>query len=116
MTLKDLAVKHEYYCSETNYYSNDCFYKHPSWADAGLDEYLDMDYNLIFRWDIKEKTDDDDNGTGEYYMEVFNMQQRKGRFVIINIETVTEEDVPAILAFLKPRYEHLTKLWEPLNQ
>ena len=114
-TIKDLAIKHQYYCSDSNYYSNDCLYKHTSFR-AFLSEIgdFDLDYNLVFRWDIKEKTDDEDEPTGEYYMEIFNMQQRRGRFVIIFIEKVTDKDVPDILKFLKPRFEHLKSLWQPL--
>jgi hypothetical protein len=48
-------------------------------------------------------------------MEIFCMQQRKGKFVILTIDTITEDDVPMILEYLKPRLKHLIELWSPLN-
>jgi len=119
MKLKDLAVKHAYYCNVGNFYSNECVYPHETFKDF-LDEMgdADLDYNLLFRFDIKEH-DKDDYEEGEapdgFYGEFFIMQQRKGRFVVCKVKTITEDDVQLILAYLEPRYEYLKALWEPLK-
>lgn len=113
MTLEQLAVDHEYYCHTSNYYSNEAGGRWETWKDF-IGEYgdSDMDYNLVFRWDVKKR--DAENGGG-YYMEVFIMGQRKGLFSPQVIESVTEDDVQSILDFMNPRYDYLKNLWAPLS-
>lgn len=108
---EDLLTKHSYYCSESNYYSNDASVKYKTW-DNFLGEFSDsdMDYNLCFRFDIHEN----DNNDG-YYGEIFMMQQRKGKFVPIMIETITEADTNSIIKWLSPRWNYLKKLWKPFS-
>lgn len=114
MTLKELAIDHEYYCSDHNYYSNDCYFSSANWQEF-IDEMggADLDMNLLFRWDITPYDEEIEDKKG-FYMQLFYMQQRKGRFIICNIESVTDEDVPNIIKFLTPRFLHLKKLWLPL--
>jgi hypothetical protein len=113
MTLQDLAVKHDYYCHESNYYSNEAreiyasfeaFYS--DWNDA------DVDMNLVFRWDVKQV--DEDTVEAGYYAQIFIIQQRKGIFVPVVIEKIEENNVPLFLQFLKPHLEKLKKNWLPL--
>lgn len=120
MKLEDLAVKHSYYCSSNNYFSNDCTYEFNT-VDDFLSEMgeSDMDYNLIFRFDIT-KYDPEDYYEDEipkegYYAEIFNMQQRKGKFCCLRILSVKEEDVDKLVDYLKPRFEHLKELWKPFE-
>lgn len=108
MNLKDLAVDHDYYCSETNYFSNECSLQYDTveefldhWGDA------DIDMNLAFRWDVYEQ----DNG--EYYAIVFFMLQRKGIFKSATIQSITEDDVESFVNFLKPHHEKLQNIWRP---
>jgi hypothetical protein len=112
-TLEQLSADHQYYCSDCNYYSNDAGASYESWEDF-YEEYKDsdIDYNLVFRWDIKRQVDEEENQTG-FYLEVFVMQQRKGKFTPLLIQNIKEENVPEIISFLTPRFEHLKKLWEP---
>jgi hypothetical protein len=119
MKLKDLAVKHAYYCSTGNYFSNECTYRHETFADFMLEMgECDLDYNLLFRWDVKEH-DAGDYEDGEapegFYAELFFMQQRKGKFVVCTIDKLEEEDVAGFVEYLKPRHQYMKDLWEPLS-
>ena len=114
-TIKQLAVKHDYYCSESNYFDSsrsDNYKTFKQFSDQWLN--ADIDMNLCFRWDVKQYEDEDVKGNLTYSMEVFIMQQRKGIFYPIYIENVTDEDVPSILEYLKPHQEKLLSLWKPL--
>ena len=100
ITFDDLLVKHDYYCSDNNYYSQDA----QSYFDTFSDFYevmgeTDVDRNLCFRFDIHER----DNLT--YYAEIFIMQQRNGRFWPVFINSVTEEDTELIIKYLTPHWE-----------
>ena len=51
-------VEHDYYCTERNYFANDerdLGDSHKSWQDFvaewGESDSIDLDYNLLFRWD-----------------------------------------------------------------
>lgn len=118
LTLKDLAVKHNYYCSLGNYHHNEYLEEFENFEDF-LEEYgdADIDYNLIFRWDVKKVEDDEEdrseNHSG-YLMEVFFMQQRIGNFVPCLIKEVTERDVPKIVKLLKKHKKYLNEIWAPL--
>lgn len=124
MSAKHLwEVDHAYYCSENNYYSNECHFQFKSWQDF-MDEMddADLDYNLIFRWDWKENDPETDEPTykgDDYYrngrLYLFTMHQRKGRFVCSEIE-VCRADESAVIEYLRPRLAHLMALWEPLTR
>lgn len=75
--LEDLCIKHDYYCSELNYFSNDAGKRFVSWKEF-YDEFkdADIDMNLCFRWDL-EKRDKSEH----YRLEIFIMGQRKGLFM-----------------------------------
>lgn len=115
-SLKQLSVKHSYYCNESNYYSNEAAMEYDGFPEF-LQEWknADLDYNLCFRWDINEKTDIDGEPNGKYEMEIFMMQQRKGIFMPTKINRVFDEDVKDILEWLKPRKDYLIALWNPIN-
>lgn len=117
-------VNHAYYCNEGNYYSNECVFEFKSWQDY-LDEMgdTDMDYNLVFRWDWKEPKEDDEgnpivfNGDVNYRNAILQfsiMHQRKGRYVV-NLIEVCRADEPAVLEYLKPRWEYMKALWLPFE-
>lgn len=111
--ISDLAVDHSYYCNLGNYYKNGVGEKYRSWSDFLADwEDSDMDYNLVFRWDVKPH--DDEKTELGYYMEVFFILQRKGIYTFSVIDNVFDRDVKSIVEFLSPRYNHLMELWEPL--
>lgn len=111
LTLKDLAVKHDYYCSDSNYYSREAAQKYDTFTEF-YEEFhdADIDYNLCFRWDIKEF----EESKGKYWMEIFLILQRKGIFMPVHISRVLEDEVDLILTYLKPHKEKLASLWQPL--
>ena len=112
LTLKDLAIDHDYYASGTNYYDNDATQNYQTWADF-LEEYkdCDIDMNLVYRWDIDKRDKSD-----RYYMQIIVIAQRKGIYVPIQIQYVDETDVVSIVEFMKPHFEKLLKLWTPLTK
>lgn len=107
LTIKDLAIKHDYYCSDSNYYSNKPYCKWESFKDF-YEEMKDADMNLVFRWDVIKEEDSD-----VYYMEIFMIHQRKGIFAPHFIQQVTDEDVILIIEYLKPHKKKLDKIWLP---
>lgn len=109
MKLKDLAIDHDYYCSDNNYYSNDASMDFEDFDEFMMEfENADVDMNLVFRWDIHEEQDN-------YRLEIFMIQQRKGIFKPINVKTITEDDVPRLIEYLKPHLKKLKSLWRPLK-
>lgn len=115
-------AKHDYYCNEGNYYSNDCTTKCKSWADFVADMGdADMDLNLLFRWDWTWASEDEDGEpviSPDPYCRDGRLQlcyigQRKGIYSSWLVD-VCKADEPAVVEFLKPRLAHLVKLWEPL--
>lgn len=118
--LHELSNKHSYSCHTSNYYSNESSDRFESFDDF-LSEFsdADIDYNLCFRWDIKsresEYNDEDSKeeleNYGKYWAEIFLMQQRKGIFYPITINSFKEEDIPKFLEYLKPHKEYMGQLW-----
>lgn len=116
-------VDHSYYCNDGNYNAShsESVFEFKSWQDfmAEMGD-ADMDYNLIFRWDWKEQ---DDNGDRTYKgydnyrngkLHLYQMQQRKGRFVVMIVE-VCRADEKAVREYLEPRWNYLRGLWSPIN-
>lgn len=111
--IKDLAIDHSYYCSEYNYYNNDTnFHEQHTWEDF-ISEMgdVDMDFNFLFRWDIILNEE-----TNEYYLNLFYMQQRNGKFVTYTVDKVTDEDEESIRAFLVKSWNYMTELWKPISE
>jgi hypothetical protein len=110
---------HPYYCSESNYYSNEPGERYDSWA-----EYLaawgpnDKDLNLLFRWDWA-KPDPDNYEDGETIPDhdtlwLFYVLQRKGIF-LANQVRVTEADESSVREYLEGYWRHMRLLWRPLS-
>jgi hypothetical protein len=106
-------VEHPYYCSPQSYTENGTDESFDSWREF-FDEYGDSDFdmNLVFRFDWKSA--DPDDGRDTDVLEVFFMQQRRGRFVPVTI-AVSRDDEPAARAWLRERYDHLKRLWTPFE-
>ena len=105
MTLKD--KKHPYYCSEGNYYSNDCYQRFDSfddflegWADC------DIDYNRIHRWDISEGDDEYPAEVSFYYILQRTAIARSCHF------PYDPADDDRIREFLRPHKEYNDLLWD----
>ena len=117
MNIEDLKnANHSYYCNDNNYYSNDSVFEFETFTDF-MDEMgtADLDYNLLFRWDVKNQCDEEgEDVQGKYSLFLYWMHQRKGGFVVNIVQDFTQEDVQAFLEYVKPRFEHLKALWTPL--
>lgn len=115
---------HPYYCNEGNYFARESVHDHhKTWAEFAR-EYADadLDMNLVFRWDWHE--DEDGWGGSKFtgdvnyrngYLQIFWMGQRKGLYRYSTVD-VCRADEPAVIAFLKPRWEHMRLLWEGISQ
>lgn len=114
-------IKHSYYCSDSNYCSNECTRAFGSFGEF-LSEFGDADFdmNLLFRWDWCEG---DDHGLPEYNgddyyrngrLQICWMGQRKGLYFTSFI-SVCRADEPEVIKFLKPRFDHLVSLWEGIT-
>ena len=117
MKIEELAAAgHDYYCSESNYYSKEPRSVYETFSDF-TDEWgeHDIDMNLIFRWDIAINEDNDENPTG-YNAEIFMIQQRKGIFKPIRIENITQDDIPKFIEIVTPHWEKLKKIWRPISE
>lgn len=115
--LKSMLVDHSYYCATNNYFDSDTP-KH--WDDITdfLEEFgnADIDYNLVFRWDVKAyDLEEGDGKYQDYYAEIFMMHQRKGLFLSHTIDTVTEKEIPMLREYLQKHWEYLKGIWEPIS-
>ena len=112
MHLKDLAINHDYYCNDSNYYSNDARKDYETWKDF-YNEFFDadIDMNLIFRFDIYLK--EDDNEKSGYGMKIYMMHQRKGKFAPYIINSIEESDVDSIIEILSQHYKKIQSIWSP---
>ena len=111
MTLKELAIEHDYYCNESNYYSNEPTSSFDTFKDF-YNEYqdADVDMNLVFRWDLREYKD-----SGKYYMDIYIIQQRKGIYTPIHISSFGKSDISNFIKYIQPHIDKLKSIWKPFK-
>lgn len=114
-------VNHPYYCCEEAWNSNSGPTHYDMWASFAEEwQDADFDMNLLFRFDWVEGTDEGAapfNGDVYYRNGIFKtfwIGQRKGLF-LCNTVSVCRADEPAVLEFLRPRFDYLANLWAPLG-
>ena len=118
--LRYYVDKHPYYMNETNYLADGSI-NHGQMLFDTVEDFLaewgdsDLDYNAVFRWDIKEKRDEDDKPLGTYSMQIAMILQRKGHLIINIIGEVTEESLEPIVTWLQGRYGYIKRIWEPIS-
>ena len=114
--LKLEPTNHSYYCEcwetkRTSEYDNWKQFK----EDEGLD--YDLDYNLLFRFDIDFADDPEDEHYGTYTLKLHHALQRHGseqwHAVIYNI---TQMDMPEIEQHLKKAKQHLLEMWKEIEE
>lgn len=110
LTLRELCIKHDYYCSDNNYYSNQAALYYDTFSDF-YSEFrdADVDMNLVFRWDVKESS------KGTHLLQIFMMNQRNGIYRPIYISVFNENDVELFVKYLKPHIEKLKSIWKPFE-
>lgn len=117
-------IEHSYYCNEGNYYApgrEQPGSEWKSWTDF-YNEFkdADFDYNYLIHFDWDESDDGGNNtykGDDNYRngkLKIFWLAQRKGLYRWDIIE-VCRNDEENIKEFLKPRWEYIKELWEPIS-
>jgi hypothetical protein len=110
-------VEHDYYCSDKRYDDKEGYREYYCFEDFFSDwGESDLDYNLVFRWDIEKDVDNDGNELESFVLKVYYILQRKGLFVPVIVHGIKETDRDRIIDFLKPKYKYLLKLWEPFRK
>lgn len=112
------ANSHDYYCHDLNYYSNDAHQRYGTWEEFYAEyKNADVDMNLCFRWDVEEIMlgEDEEKPTGRYRMKIYIIQQRKGKFIPVEIGSILEENVDEIFNYLTIHWEKLNLIWKPLS-
>ena len=102
---------HRYYCSSSNYYSNDPRREFETVTDF-LDEMFDadIDMNLCFRFDIHKEVNE------TYYAEFFIIQQRKGVFMPVRCNSYNPEvEGGRLESYLKKHWNYMNNLWKPIS-
>lgn len=110
-------IKHPYHMTEGNYYQAGCHSRYNSWHEFNaVFGDSDLDYNWVVRWDWLE--DEGEYSGDDYYRHArFLIQmigQRKALLQSFAV-SVCRADEPAILEFLKPRWEYMKTMWEPFS-
>ena len=121
--MKLWEAEHSYYCNDGNYYARESVEsKYRSWTQFLAEEgNSDFDLNLVFRWDwregegwdLAEFNGDENYRNGE--LKIYWMGQRKGLYRYSTVE-VCRADEPRVREWLEQRWEHLEKLWEPIER
>ena len=114
-------TKHLWESDHPYYIPLDCPSMFPKWG-AFVEKFrdADMDYNWFVRWDWYEGENwgaIDYNGDDYYRNGRFLLQcigQRKALLRSFEI-SVCRADEPAVIEFLKPRWDYMQKMWAPLS-
>ena len=110
------GYSHPYYANMGNYYLNSALSEFGSWANFVEDcGDLDMDYNLLVRFDWKLP---EEEGDTPERLELAFLQQRKGRYwpVVITLTDDPEGLEQQIRYWLQIRWNHMKRLWEPFGE
>ena len=110
-------VEHPYYCAEAGFYGGG---KETNNEYDSLDDFiddwkgLDVDLNLVFRWDWVPEEGYEDEGD---WISIHFMLQRKGFHVCNTIKSIkrTEENERKLIEFLQPHWRRLKEMWEPIS-
>ena len=75
-----------------------------------------MNYNLCFRYDIKEERDEEeDEPTGFFDLHLYMMEQSKGKFVPVIIKHIQEEDMREINEYLMFCWRYMKGQWSEFS-
>lgn len=113
---------HRYYCNNGNYFDNDCVGYYENWNEFLDDcEDMDIDYNLIFRFDLEDIGDFDEYEIPleelETYLrlKIYIIGQRKGIFRVVIIKNIKEENFESINNYLRRHKDYLKELWKEID-
>lgn len=112
-------VDHPFHATEGNFHATGYNNEFDTWAEFMEDMgNLDLDMNLVYRWDWNRVDPDDYDGV-TYFMpetdtlQLFYIMQRKACPLSAAVQ-VTRDQEDEIRAWLTVRAEHLRSVWEPL--
>jgi hypothetical protein len=114
-------TSHSYYCSESNYYVNG----HSNFGRSDYEDFksfiddwsisdgvIDWDYNLCFRYDIKQKHDSEtDEPIDGFELWLFFILQRKGIYRPVCIKNLKQEDMHHLEMLLNSQWEYMKRQW-----
>ena len=111
-------VDHPYYCAEGCFRANGHYETYESWAEFTETGWFtsDPDMNLLFRWDWqswKRHPDPDLRSDSPDELQLFFVLQRKADQYSMGVR-VTDDDEPAIRAWLEERAKTIAAIWAPL--
>ena len=115
------STSHSYYCHEANRHDISAVREYETWEEFKSSyftgENYDDDYDHIFRFDIFDKAERADEGEdcSGFTLALFCIQQRRGYYTPIIIETITLEDMPEISDFLQKRWQYLEGQWSEFS-
>ena len=105
MTVEQLAkYEHPYYGTGTmceTYADFEHFY-------SEMKDY-DVDMNFCYRWDVIKHDD------GTYSLNIYTIQQRKGRIIEHSVDKFTDSDVPLFFEYLKEHMKTMKNMWMPFD-
>lgn len=116
-------TNHSYYCNDANYYSNKSLVEFKTWEDfksswLNEDLWIDHDYSHCFRFDIKSHFDTelDEEIKDKFSLHLYMMLQRKGNFIPILINEITENDMQEIERYLTDCWKYLKNQWAEFSK
>lgn len=115
------TTNHDYYCEQGNFYRNGLHFDVDSLDDIikdfGVGNYGDdMDLNLIYRFDIEDMNRYEDDESEKLELRLFFIAQRKGyNYSYACPLKDTAEEKEKLIKLLKPRLEHMKKLWKGIE-
>lgn len=116
-TIKDLSVEHDYYCSD-NYFSNEWSTQWQNFWDF-YEEFkdLDIDMNLVIRFDIYVNNDsvEDEEKSSEYELNIVMIHQRKWILAKHYIYNLVDDDVQNIENYLQLHFDKIKNNWKPFD-
>jgi len=117
-------IDHPFYCVQSNYTcdgDDQPEERFTSWGNFISERKNDdLDLNLVFRFDWWEGPEHDlpeyngDDKARIAKLCLYYMLQRKGHYCWVVID-VCRDDEPAIVEWLKVRYQKLLELWKPFS-
>jgi hypothetical protein len=111
MTLNDLQAEHPFYCSDKNYFDNSVTETYETSIEFLKEyEHKDPDIYLCIRFDVKDS--EDHSGKCAY---VFILNQRKGLFIPIIINSIKETEVAKFSKYLKSHWKKQVDNWMPFS-
>lgn len=114
--LRDLAVEHPYYASDSNFFSNEAGMTHATMTDF-LDEFedADVDMNQVFRFDVFPARDKYDVPQDTYSAQIIIIHQRKGIYSPHTIKSIKEGEVERFVKYLTEQHNNMKMLWRPFG-